>query len=132
MSEARFWAKVEQTDTCWLWTAATRSGYGKFNAGGRVYVTAHRWSYEQLHGAVPVGLVLDHLCRVKNCVRPSHLEAVTQAENLARSIRPAKYTPEATCRSGRHQYAATGWYTKPSTGERECLPCRIERKAKAA
>lgn len=83
--EARFWAKVDKTDTCWLWTASkNREGYGKFWDGER-YVLAHRFAYEQLVDLIPAGLVIDHLCRVTGCVRPEHLEAVTDAVNRQRA-----------------------------------------------
>lgn len=85
-AEERFWAKVQKTDTCWLWTGGISGagrGYGYFFDGERV-VRAHRWSYQQSIGAIPVGLVLDHLCHQTTCVRPEHLEAVTQAENVRR------------------------------------------------
>jgi hypothetical protein len=82
--EERFWAKVHKTDTCWLWTGGkSPNGYGHFSdrpwQGG-----AHRWAYEHLVGPIPSGLCLDHLCRVRHCVRPEHLEPITQRENLLR------------------------------------------------
>jgi hypothetical protein len=81
--DANFWAKVDKTETCWLWTGAMLNGYGKFWAGKTVF--AHRWSYERFIGPIPKGLHLDHLCRVPACVRPDHLEAVTNRENVLRS-----------------------------------------------
>ena len=80
----RFWAKVQKTDTCWLWTAyRLPSGYGQFGLNGKM-VYAHRWSYEQVHGPIPKGMHIDHLCRVKHCVNPDHLEVVTCRENAMR------------------------------------------------
>lgn len=86
--EARFWAKVDKTETCWLWTAAIRrrSGYGVFSHQARTML-AHRFAYELLVGPIPDGLVIDHLCRVRHCVNPDHLEPVTQRENLRRGMR---------------------------------------------
>lgn len=80
----RFWAKVTKTDTCWLWTAVTLpNGYGLVTINKRkIYV--HRWSYEATKGPIPDGLVIDHLCRVRNCVNPDHLEAVTNQVNILR------------------------------------------------
>ena len=74
----RFWAKVNKTDTCWLWTASTLNGYGQIKAGGRFgkILLAHRVAYEMLVGPIPEGLQLDHLCRVTLCVNPKHLEPV--------------------------------------------------------
>ncbi len=76
----RFWAKVEFTDTCWLWTGALdKGGYGFFQNK-----RAHRMSYEWAKGPIPAGLQLDHLCFVRNCVYPDHLEPVTAKENTRR------------------------------------------------
>lgn len=80
----RFWSKVEKTDTCWLWRGfTTKKGYGHF-ALGRGYKQAHRHSYELLVGKIPSHLQIDHLCRVRNCVNPDHLEPVTSRENALR------------------------------------------------
>lgn len=82
---SRFWTKVAITPSCWLWLAATnQNGYGTFSHESRP-CKAHRFAYELLVGPIPEGLVLDHLCRVRNCVNPSHLEPVTQVENLRRA-----------------------------------------------
>lgn len=79
-ASVRFWRKVEQTDTCWLWRGAVgsggRVGYGVFHAYGRK-VMAHRFAYELCAGPIPDGLVIDHRCGVTLCVNPAHLEPVT-------------------------------------------------------
>lgn len=86
--EQRFWMKVDRTDTCWLWTASkTRNGYGMFGVSidGKVTTSpAHRWAYEMLVGPIPTGLQIDHLCRVRHCVNPAHLEPVTGTQNIRR------------------------------------------------
>lgn len=83
--EVRFLAKVKKTDTCWLWTAGTNgNGYGMIKAN-KIKTYAHRVSYELYKGKIPAGLTIDHLCRVKLCVNPDHLEAVTSDENNRRS-----------------------------------------------
>lgn len=77
------------TTPCWIWQLSTNEwGYGKFDMrvnGARKTVRAHRWYYEQARGSVPNGLQLDHLCRVRRCVNPDHLEPVTAAVNTERS-----------------------------------------------
>lgn len=76
----RFTAKIEKTETCWLWLASKNpKGYGSFE---RTY--AHRWSYEHYKRQIPHGWQIDHLCRNTSCVNPDHLEAVTLEENLRR------------------------------------------------
>lgn len=80
----RFDTKINRTDECWLWTACTYpNGYGQFDKG-----YAHRHSYEFYVGPIPEGLVIDHLCRVRSCVNPEHLEAVKQAVNFKRGDGP--------------------------------------------
>lgn len=91
----RFWAKVDKSGPipdyapnlgpCWLWTAGFSSrGYGVTCARGKSrYAYALAW--ELTNGPVGAGLVLDHLCCVKSCVRPSHLDPVTQGENVHRA-----------------------------------------------
>ena len=83
----RFWPKVRKTATCWLWTGSRNNmGYGKIKqADRRTMSLAHRVSYELLVGPIPEGMQLDHLCRVRHCVRPDHLEVVTNRENNMRA-----------------------------------------------
>lgn len=87
----RFWRLVDCAGPggCWLWTGhRNRDGYGQFKitgaAGRHRTVRAHRWAWQHHHGPVPSGLTLDHLCGRPACVRPDHLEPVTNAENLRR------------------------------------------------
>lgn len=78
---------------CWVWQLyKVGAGYGRMTVAGR-QVLAHRHYYEQHVGPIPEGLELDHLCRVRCCVNPAHLEPVTHAENQRRGIR-AKLTAE--------------------------------------
>lgn len=80
---------------CWLWTGyVAAGGYGEFHLAGRTR-KAHRVAYELLVGPVPEGLDLDHLCRVRRCVNPEHLEPVTRQENLRRSPDVGKWSRRA-------------------------------------
>ena len=123
----RFWAKVNKTDTCWLWTAATTKGYGKINSGGGLgkMLLAHRVAYEMLVGPIPEGLQLDHLCRVTLCVNPKHLEPVTNRENVLRGENfIAKKARQTECLRG-HPLSGANLYTSPK-GHRRCKICRNE------
>jgi hypothetical protein len=100
---ALFEAKLsEGPNDCWIWTAAKdRDGYGVFYPC-KVYRAAHRYSYEYHVAPIPDGLELDHLCRVRACVNPAHLEPVDPLTNKQRvSLRTHcknghEFTPENT------------------------------------
>ncbi len=85
-AEDRFWAKVDKTSDCWLWTGSVNNkGYGTFGGGrhdqDRGY--AHRRSYELLVGLIPDGMGLDHRTTCpKRCVNPEHLRLATQKQNM--------------------------------------------------
>jgi hypothetical protein len=72
---------------CWIWQLKihTKTGYGMVRVGGKDY-SAHRWYYEQARGSIPDGMWIDHLCRVKECVNPDHLEVVTPQRNTRRGL----------------------------------------------
>lgn len=83
--EERFLSKVDKTDFCWLWNGAIEpTGYGRFFAQGTQHL-AHKYSYEQVHGEVPRGMVVDHKyvsqgCP-RHCVNPEHLQVRSYAQN---------------------------------------------------
>jgi hypothetical protein len=108
--ENRFCAMVEVAPTgCWLWKGyLDKGGYGHFSCRQLKSrsTSAHRWSYQYFHGDIPAGLQVDHLCRVRNCVNPLHLEAVTQKENCLRGTGfSAKNATKTHCPKG-HPYDA--------------------------
>lgn len=113
----RFWTKVAKSeDGCWLWTASIKeTGYGQFRLDGRAQY-AHRIAYELCVGPIPDGLQLDHLCRVRHCVNPDHLEPVTQAENAARG----SWAMKTHCPRG-HEYTPENVYF--NSGRRYCCTC---------
>jgi hypothetical protein len=108
---------------CWLWTGAkTSRGYANFTVDGRT-TYAHRASYEHFVSPVPDGMVLDHLCRVRGCVNPDHLEPVSHAMNVARGEGGQHNAIKTHCPRG-HEYAGGNLYVQPSTGGRKCRACR--------
>lgn len=117
--EDRFFAKVEKTDTCWLWTKATWQGYGRFSFEGR-NVLAHKWWWETLNGPTSEGYELDHTCRVRHCVNSNHLECVTHGENVRRGNGGRK--PAVRCPQG-HEYSGENVYIRPDGRGRGCKAC---------
>lgn len=80
-AEKRFWSRVNKGPECWLWVGGKGSaGYGQFYFEGRLQM-AHRISWAWQNGRIEKGLVIDHTCRVRACVNPSHLRVVTQQVN---------------------------------------------------
>lgn len=74
---------------CWIWRGGlSKAGYGKRGRKTSGSSLAHRWYYEQVHGPVPDGKTLDHLCRQPPCINPNHLEPVTQRVNSMRGVTP--------------------------------------------
>lgn len=144
----RVFESVEPTGFCWLWTGGLNNcGYGQVTFKGRTH-SAHRAVWYLLIGPIAKGLQLDHLCHVRNCVNPDHLEPVTKSENMRRagirngwikSGKPIQRIPKelhkkrpsvATsthCKHG-HVLAEVGFYEKVvSTTQqtiRTCLACR--------
>jgi hypothetical protein len=95
---------------CHWWTAYINAdGYGQLGIDGKK-IYAHRWAYEHYVGPIPEGMHIDHLCRVRHCVRPSHLEPVTQKENILRGEGLcAKNAVKTHCPQG-HEYAGENLY----------------------
>lgn len=97
-------AKTHDSESgCWLWDGyITPKGYGTVRFNGK-NVRAHRLSYELHIGAIPKGLQLDHLCRVRHCINPAHLEPVTLQENLRRGLGGINNAIKTHCPHG-HPY----------------------------
>ena len=118
----------EPNSGCWIWLGhQSPSGYGMLSVNGRPQYV-HRLIYERQYGPIPNGLELDHRCRMRCCVNPNHLEAVTHRINMGRGSKACQthcihghaFTPENTfrnkngtraCRSCK-RIAVQRWYKK--------------------
>lgn len=104
----RLESSIEKSDRgCWLWTGSLyHGGYAFFRSFG-----VHRLTYHLFKGPIPDGLQIDHLCHVRRCVNPEHLEAVPPKVNIQRRVlKPVthcvnghEYTPENT------RFDKNGW-----------------------
>lgn len=120
----RFWTKVHKTETCWLWIAGkNEAGYGWFTQNGRSCM-AHRVSYALTGGSLLPGMTIDHLCRVRHCVNPAHLEQVTFDENTRRGEAGINERVKTHCPRG-HAYDAANTYASTTGGQRRrhCRTC---------
>lgn len=119
--------RVDPQSGCWLWESALDfGGYGILWLGDGRSVRAHRFAYELLRGPIPEGLTLDHLCRVRRCVNPEHLDPCTAGEN-ARRAPNAPYWVRArqtACKRG-HPFDIAN--TRIHNGRRECRRCAADR-----
>ena len=112
---------------CWLWKLALRKGYGAIGIGSlkdgsRRNAVVHRIAYEVFVGPIPEGLTIDHLCRVRNCVNPAHLEPVTNGENVLRGQGvSAQHARKTHCIHG-HAFTEANTYIRKGGG-RTCREC---------
>lgn len=129
----QFWASVNKTETCWLWTGSRRgskrSPYGAFRNQG-----AHRVAWQLTHGAIPPGLFVCHTCDVPLCVNPAHLFLGTPLDNIrdakAKGRLVAWNRGKTHCRYG-HEFTAHNTLMRPS-GKRRCRTCVRLFRARAA
>lgn len=133
----RFWRKVNKDGPlplwapflgpCWMWTGKLNDkGYGYIHVNNR-QERAHRYSYTLLVGEPPMRpLCLDHVCRVRACVRPDHLEIVTLGENVLRGVgRTAIHKRQTHCKRG-HPFSGDNLRVT-ARGWRDCRTCNRER-----
>lgn len=122
----RFLDKVRKVESgCWEWTGSRSVGYGRLHIAGKSEL-AHRFAYEHYIGPIPEGLVIDHLCRVRHCVNPAHMEVVTQTENKLRGTgSPAVNAKKTHCKRG-HPLTPENTYVHPRKGYRVCRQCTRE------
>jgi hypothetical protein len=120
-----FFNKVDKNgqNGCWLWIGCiSNGGYGAFYGINRKVEPAHRFYYNIVNGEVPKSLDLDHLCRVRNCVNPEHLEPVTRSINLLRGKN--WHRDRKHCKNG-HE-----WTTENTYKSKTQRVCKICQKAK--
>jgi len=114
---------------CWIWMGVINSeGYGRLYVGGELgEAQAHRVVYEQIRGAIPDGLTLDHLCRTTACVNPAHMDPVTMRENILRGTGPtARNAVKTHCPKG-HPLDGLSKEKRWANPRRYCKTCNNAR-----
>lgn len=115
---------------CRVWSGSKRSGYGCIEING-VNKKAHRVSYETFIGPIPEGLVIDHLCRNPGCIKPSHLEPVTNRTNVVRGLAPyinrRRAAAQTHCVNGHLYDEANTYHGKGPKSGRVCRICANNR-----
>ncbi len=145
MLPQRFWDKVQKTSDCWIWTGAiAATGYPRYYIGKREdgayrFGAAYRAMYEDLHGPIPRGMQLDHVCHSANpacrdgpnclhrrCVNPDHLELVDGATN----VRRAHKGNADVCKNGHPRTPENTRIRSRGAGApaRDCRICARERQ----
>lgn len=122
--ETRLVTNIEIADSgCWLWIGTLAShGYGRLYVEGKD-TYAHRTMYEVFVEPIGQGLTIDHLCRVRRCVNPDHLEPVTVGVNVLRGNSVSGINLRKThCVHG-HKFDDANTYMRPN-GDRNCRECR--------
>jgi len=125
----KYTSKVTKTSTCWNWTGARRGPYGCATINRKVR-GIHRIFYEYYVKPIEEGMVIDHLCRNTLCVKPEHLEQVTNSENAKRAI-PYRIKPhhsKTICKYGHKLVEGNLYYSRNST--RRCKTCMVEYQRK--
>lgn len=129
----KLWCRIHLVPEtgCWIWTGRINDdGYGLiWSTETKKARVAHRVFYEVLKEAIPKETELDHLCRVRNCCNPDHLEAVTHRENFERSTARKGFLRKTHCIHG-HEYSSENTYVSPK-GVRACRICRYLNTAKS-
>jgi hypothetical protein len=132
--EPFFWKYVmpEPNSGCWLWTGrVAENGYGRFWWGDNGSRLAHRYSYWLRHGAMPdEGLEIDHRCRVRCCVNPDHLRAVTKYVNIMCGVGFSAVNAKKTHCANGHEFTLANTYSRPGRNERRCRACHREEERK--
>lgn len=89
-----FWAYVEKSPACWLWTGSTRPGkwpYGQVRYEGKNQL-AHRVAWILTYGPILPGFLVLHHCDTPACVRPDHLFLGTTSDNARDAIKKGRFT----------------------------------------
>ena len=125
-TNVEFFECVAVSERCWIWLGVRdkSDGYGKYTVFDPTRkwntrnVPAHRWAWVLLRGPIPEGLELDHLCQIRLCVNPDHMEPVTHAENKKRARKPF-------CKRG-HPQTPENRRAIGRKGKARCYPCLID------
>ena len=124
----RFETKFTKSKSCWVWESyRSKAGYGVFWADKRKY--AHRMSWELYIGKIPSHLQIDHICRVRDCVNPKHLQLVTSKQNTLLGNGPCGINSRKKVCSNGHPFAGKNLIVdKQGRRCRECHRIKMRKQ----
>lgn len=123
----RFWGYIDADGDCWRWKGfCIPTGYGYFMVHTiypkRRNIGVHRLAWQMLVGTIPPKMTIDHMCKVRNCVNPSHMRLLTRAANtMAGSSVPAMNERKTECKRG-HPFDSSNTVID-NRGYRQCRIC---------
>lgn len=126
----KFWTQIKVDKSgCWIWTGGKSGTYGMFHDAQRLprrTHMVHRISYMNLIGPIPEEMTIDHLCRVRLCINPLHLEVVTRGENVLRGVGTSAQNARKTHCDNGHAFDEENTHIRKE-GHRECRACARNR-----
>jgi HNH endonuclease len=123
--------QVDEKTGCWLWQGpVSPEGYPRtalnLERGVYKHMNAHTALWWLVESPIPSPLQLDHLCRIKRCINPAHMEVVTGRVNTLRSNAITAINARKThCKRG-HPLSGDNLYLQGET--RQCRTCKLDRQ----
>ena len=107
--------------------ARTSAGYGNVWYDGRNW-GAHRLTWFLVHGPIPEGMFVMHICDNPPCINIDHLMLGTPGDNSRDMARKGRWgnqnRDKIVCIHG-HQLDEANTYVNKRNGKRGCRTCRI-------
>ena len=120
----KIFSKTKMTASgCMEWQGSRHYfGYGWIRIAGKT-VTTHRAVWEGVVGPIPPELVVAHKCDNPSCVRPTHLELITAAQNHRDKVTRGR-DPNASKTHCKRGHPLTPDNVRIHKTSRQCKTCK--------